>query len=75
MRKPLENYCTKCGNTEIISEATCSWDVVTQDWTNYEVELHDGNDECAVCYSKKCEFRYVTDVKTLAKIAIHKGDT
>ena len=72
--QPEEYYCTDCGGTNIVAEASCSWDITTQKWAYFEVEdegydyCHDCNDQCIG------GFRPITDVKSLAQIAINKQE-
>ena len=72
---PEEFYCTNCGGTDITVEALCYWDNVTQTFTNFEV-VNEGYDYCADCEDRAdVEFRPITDVKTLAQIAIIREAT
>ena len=72
---PEEFYCTECGGTNIISDAECRWDVVTQRFGSFEVS-DGGIDFCLDC-SDECggEWRDITDLKPLAKIAIHTEES
>ena len=71
---PEEYYCTNCGGTNITSEAYCYWDNVKQDFADFEVAA-EGYDYCAGCEDRAAgEFRPITDVKTLAQIAIKKEE-
>ena len=72
---PVEYYCTACGGTGIIMDATCHWDTTKQEF----VDLCVSDQDIQWCYTCEAETtvdeRQITDVKTLAKIAIHKGVT
>ena len=71
---PEEFYCTTCGGTDIQAEAYCYWDVAAQTWAYYEV-VDEGFDFCADCEEQTAgSFRPITDVKTLAQIAIKKEE-
>lgn len=64
-------YCTTCGGTNIQVEAECKWDEVRQDWGHFEVK-DGGYDHCYDCDGEcDADFREITDLKTLARIAIH----
>ena len=69
-----EFYCTSCGGTDLIAGAYSNWDVAEQRFVLHSVD--DENDYCNDC-SKRVfgEFREVTNVKTLALLAIHKEGT
>ena len=75
MRQPPEEYyCTNCGGTNIIVEAYCVWDNVDQKWVHDEV-MDEGYDYCSDCNEQTAgSFRPVTDVKTLAQIAINREE-
>jgi hypothetical protein len=74
MTQPEEVYCTGCGSTDITCEAICYWDNVTQSYADFQVS-DEGNDWCGACSSRgRCDFRPITDVKTLAQIAIVKSE-
>jgi hypothetical protein len=69
-----EFYCTDCGGTDITVEAYCSWDNVEQKFAHFET-ADEGYDYCADCEDqRKGAFRPITDVKTLAQIAIAKSE-
>ena len=73
---PEEYYCERCDGTDITTSthADCRWDVVKQDFVEFSL-YDEGTDYCNTCKGESdCYWREVTDVKTLAKIAIHKGD-
>jgi hypothetical protein len=73
MTQPEEYYCTACGSTAVVSQAECKWDNVTQDFTGFYV-ADEGYDYCTECGHDGAEFRPITDVKTLAQIAIIKSE-
>jgi len=77
MNAPLqleEYYCTYCGGTEITAEACCYWDNVQQKFAHFEV-ADEGYDHCATCEDQAHgAFRPITDVKTLAQIAVERND-
>lgn len=73
MTQPEEYCCTDCGGTNVSSDAWCSWDNATQDFANFEV-ADEGFDYCADCGHDGAEFRPITDVKTLAQIAIKREE-
>jgi hypothetical protein len=74
MTQPEEYYCTDCGGTDITVEAYCSWDNVEQKFAHFET-ADEGYDYCADCEDeRKGAFRPITDVKTLAQIAIVKSE-
>jgi hypothetical protein len=74
MTQPEEYYCTDCGGTDITVEAYCSWDNVEQKFAHFET-ADEGYDYCADCEDeRKGAFRPITDVKTLAQIAITKSE-
>jgi len=74
MRPPEEFYCTGCGSTDMTSEAYCYWDNVTQSYADFEV-VDEGNDWCEACSSHRTgDFRPITDLKTLAQIAIKREE-
>ena len=74
MRQPPEEYCcTECGSTNVIVEAYCYWDNVKQDFADFEA-ADEGWDNCADCGNDRGEFRPITDVKTLAQIAIQTSE-
>jgi hypothetical protein len=74
MTQPEEYYCTDCGGTDITVEAYCSWDNVEQKFAHFET-ADEGYDYCADCEDeRKGAFRPITDVKTLAQIAIQKDE-
>ena len=73
MTQPEELYCTDCGSTNILSEAYCSWDTIAQKYAYFEV-TDEGWDSCADCGHDAAMFRPVTDVKTLAQLAINKQE-
>tara|TARA_R110002072_G_scaffold190828_1_gene347732 strand:+ start:576 stop:824 length:249 start_codon:yes stop_codon:yes gene_type:complete len=75
MTQPPEEYCcTDCGGTDITVEAYCNWDSVEQKFAHYET-ADEGYDYCADCEDRvRGRFRPITDVKTLAQIAIKKED-
>jgi hypothetical protein len=71
---PEEFYCTVCGGTNITVEAYCQWDNVEQKFAHFET-ADEGYDYCADCGDRaEGEFRRITDVKTLAQIAIKKEE-
>ena len=69
---PKEVYCTTCGSTDIVHEVVeRMWDVVTQDFVDFDVQERKF---CWTCHAEaECDWREITDVKILAKIAIHNG--
>jgi hypothetical protein len=71
--QPGEYYCTDCGGTNIVAEASCSWDITTQKFSHFEVS-DGGWDSCADCGHDGADFRRITDVKSLAQIAINKQE-
>ena len=71
--QPEEYYCTACGGTNIIVEAHCYWNNVKQDFADFE-PAESGWDNCADCGNDGAEFRPITDVKTLAQIAINREE-
>jgi hypothetical protein len=71
--QPEEFFCTDCGGTNIIAEATCYWDITTQKWAHFEV-ADEGWDNCADCGHDGADFRTITDIKSLAQIAIKKQE-
>ena len=72
--QPEEFFCTECDGTDIIAEAYCSWDITTQKWSYYEV-VDEGYDYCHDCNDQRIGgFRPITDVKSLAQIAINKQE-
>jgi hypothetical protein len=74
MTPPAEFYCTVCGGTDVTVEAYCYWDNVEQKFTHSET-ADEGYDYCADCNDRAAgEFRPITDVKTLAQIAIQKDE-
>ena len=74
MMQPEEFYCTICGGTDITVEAYCFWDNVEQKFAHFEV-ADEGYNHCADCEDQACtDFRPITDVKTLAQIAIKKSE-
>ena len=74
MRHPPEEYCcTNCGGTDITVEAYCYWDSVAQMWVHDQV-ISEGYDHCMDCDHERGEFRPITDVKTLAQIAINREE-
>ena len=75
MTQPPEEYCcTDCGGTDITVEAYCYWDNVKQDFADFEVAA-EGWDYCADCEDRAtAEFRPITNVKTLAQIAIKQEE-
>ena len=73
MTQPEEYYCTACGSTAVVSQAECKWDNVTQDFTGFYV-ADEGYVYCTECGHDGAEFRPITDVKTLAQIAIIKSE-
>jgi len=82
---PIERYCTDCGSTDVELDATCKWDAVKQEFVDYSpgasgivADVLKGLEDqwCNTCSKKTtAEVRYVTDLQTLAKIAIHKEGT
>jgi len=75
MRPPEEYYCTICGGTGLTVEAYCRWDNVTQTFAHHEL-ADEGYDYCRDCNDQcRGDFRPITDVKTLAQIAIKKEAT
>ena len=73
-RPPEEFYCTTCNGTDITAEAYCVWDSVEQKWAHYEV-VEEGYDYCETCMDQTTgSFRPITDVKTLAQIAIKQNE-
>ena len=71
---PDELYCTECGSTDVISEGYVAWDAVTQKSVVFSIS-DGGVDYCNTCDEEtSCYWREITDVKILAKIAIHNGD-
>ena len=74
MTQPEEFYCTGCGSTDMTAEAYCLWDNVTQSYAGFKV-VDEGNDWCEACSSHRTGyFRPITDIKTLAQIAIKKSE-
>lgn len=74
MTQPEEFYCTDCGGTDITVEAYCYWDNVEQKFAHFET-ADEGYDYCADCEDQcRGDFRPITDVKTLAQIAIQKEE-
>ena len=73
MTQSEEYYCTSCGGTDIAIEAYCQWDVTTQDWAYLDLR-DEALASCGDCYSETTAFRPITDVKTLAQIAIKKEE-
>ena len=73
MTQPEEFYCTECGGTDISSEAWCAWDKFEQKFAHFDV-ADAGYDYCADCGHDRAEFRPITDVKTLAQIAIRREE-
>ena len=74
MTQPQEYYCESCGGTAITAEAHCYWDNVKQDFSYYDV-ADQGYDYCADCEDRTAtEFRPITDLKTLAQIAIKREE-
>jgi hypothetical protein len=73
--RPLEEYyCTSCGGTNMAVEAYCSWDNVEQKFVHDET-ADEGHDYCGDCEDHaQGDFRPITDVKTLAQIAIQKEE-
>ena len=79
---PKEIYCKQCDGTEIVHEAGRRWDVVwdavTQDFVKQNFVDFDTQERkfCCTCDADvDYVWREITDVKTLAKIVIHKEDT
>ena len=73
MTQPQELYCKTCGGTNVTSFADCGWDVVTQSFSFFDVRSED--DYCADCEDRATgEFRPITDLKTLAQIAIKQEE-
>ena len=71
---PKEFYCTDCGGTNLTADAYCNWDVVKQTFVLHSAS-RDSYDYCNDCGEEVgADFREVTDVKTLAKLAIHNAD-
>ena len=65
-------YCTECGSTDVVHTMDCRWDVVKQDFVDFDLQERRF---CRTCEAGVyCDWMEVTDLKTLAKIAIHKGD-
>ncbi|MDB4725586.1 hypothetical protein OAF44_03595 [Akkermansiaceae bacterium] len=75
MRQPPEEYyCTNCGGPNITVEAYCVWDNVEQKFAHFET-ADEGYDYCADCEDQAHgDFRPITDVKTLAQIAIEREE-
>ena len=73
MTQPEEYCCADCGSTEVMVEAYCYWDNVTQRFAHYET-ADDGWDNCSDCGHDRGEFRPITDLKTLARIAIKREE-
>lgn len=74
MRLPPQEFCcTACGGTNVVAEAYCSWDRLEQMWVHEEF-VDEGYDHCADCENSAAEFRPITDVKTLAQIAINREE-
>ena len=74
MRQPKEYYCVGCGSTDIIIEAHCYWDNVTQGYADFQLS-DEGRDWCTECEDQSTgAFRAITDIKTLAQIAIVKSE-
>ena len=72
--QPEEFFCTECDSTDINAEAFCYWDITIQKWSYYEV-INDGYDYCNDCKEERIGgFRPITDVKSLARIAINKQE-
>jgi hypothetical protein len=64
-------YCTTCDGTNIQVEAEAEWDAVRQEWQIFDITL-DGSWFCSDCDGQcDADFREITDLKTLARIAIH----
>ena len=71
---PKEFYCPTCGGTNITSDARCKWDVVEQKFV-LDYASRDEYDYCNDCNDQvDADFREVTDVKTLAMLAIRNAD-
>jgi hypothetical protein len=73
---PEEFYCTDCGGTDITvkTEAYCHWDNVEQKFVHFKT-ADEGYDYCTDCADQATgAFRPITDVKTLAQIAIKKDE-
>ena len=73
---PEEVYCTRCDGNDISTStfADCRWDTIKQDFVVYSL-CDGGTDYCNTCHREAdSEWREITDLKTLAKIAIHKID-
>jgi len=72
--QPEEFFCTECDGTDIVAEALCYWDITTQKWSYYEVMV-EGYDYCHDCNDRRIgDFRSITDVKSLAQLAIKKQE-
>ena len=74
---PEEHYCTKCGGTDVITSTSADlwWDAVKQEYVISSI-CDGGTDHCDTCWAETdCDWRPVTDKKTLARIAKRKGDT
>jgi len=72
---PKELYCPDCGGTDLTVDGYCNWDVVEQKFVLYgpSRDEYDFCEDCSVHVHS--EWREVTDVKTLARLAIHKEST
>ena len=74
MTQPEKYCCTACGGTNITVEAYCVWDNVEQKFAHYEV-VDEGYDYCVDCEDQRTgAFFPITDVKTLAQIAIKREE-
>ena len=74
MTQSKEYYCTSCGGTDVSLEGYCYWDSVEQKFVHYETS-DEGQDYCTDCEDHIIgDFRSITDVKTLAQIAIKKEE-
>ena len=68
-------YCTTCGGTNIQVEAEAEWDAVRQEWHLCDITIG-GSWFCYDCDGQcDADFRDITDLKTLARIAIHTEES
>ena len=67
-------YCPDCGGTDLTAEGYCTFDAVKQEFVLDSV--CDEYEFCEDCSEHvHGEWRELADVKTLAKLAIHKEST
>jgi len=75
--QPEEYYCTVCGGANMTVEVSYYWDNVTQTFAPFETAdegRSKGGSYCAECGHVSANFRPITDVKTLAQIAIKREE-